>query len=137
MASYAATFAATAAFGLAACAAFLDDKEARASSADTGETIETVAQDRPDMVVGGYGSGDMASPGARKGLQIATDAIYARFPTRALVETVSVETQVVAGLNYRYRIEMSGSPEARAIYEAVVYRDLDDNYELTSLTKLQ
>lgn len=137
MASYAATFAATAAFGLAACAAFLDDKQAGIASAETSEPFETVPEDEAEPVAGGYAPADMEAEGAETALRIATDAIHERYPTRAQVETVSLETQLVAGLNYRYRIEMSGSPQARAIYEAVIYRDLEDNYELTSLTKLQ
>ena len=64
-------------------------------------------------------------------------AIYKQYPTRALVDRVALETQVVAGLNYRFRVEMTGAPEARAIYSAVVYRNLDDDYELTTLDKLQ
>lgn len=138
MASYAAIFAATAAFGLAACAAFLDEQDkVSASPGDEPAGFETVSDPDAEMVTGGYGAGDLEEDGAKTALRIATDAIYERFPTRALVDTVSLETQVVAGLNYRYRIEMTGSPDARSIYEATVYRDLDDNFELTSLNKLQ
>ena len=50
---------------------------------------------------------------------------------------MSLETQVVAGLNYRFRVEMTGSPEGRSVYTATVYRNLDDEYELTALDKLQ
>ncbi len=138
MASYAATFAATAAFGLAACAAFLDEQDkAGALPGDGSAGFETVAETEGEMVTGGYGTGDLEEDGAKTALSIATEAIYQRYPTRALVEAVTLETQVVAGLNYRYSIEMSGSQNARGIYEATVYRDLDDNFELTSLAKLQ
>ena len=137
MASFAAVFSATAAFGLAACAAFLDGQGKGPRDLSGASGIETVDEERGEPLAGGYAAGDMQDEGAKKALQIATDAIYERFPTRALVDAVSLETQVVAGLNYRYRIEMGGSPDARAIFEAIVYRDLDDNYELNRLTKLQ
>ena len=88
-------------------------------------------------IVGGYGPGDVAEPGAKIAYDMVEAAIYEQYPTRALVDQVTLETQVVAGLNYRFRIEMTGAPEARAIYSAVVYRNLDDAYELTSLDKLQ
>lgn len=90
-----------------------------------------------DQVVGGYGPGDVSEPGAKIAYDMVETAIYEQYPTRALVDKVALETQVVAGLNYRFRIEMTGAPEARAIYSAVVYRNLDDAYELTSLDKLQ
>lgn len=90
-----------------------------------------------DRAVGGYGPGDLSQEGAKTALALVETAIYERYPSRAMIETVELETQLVAGLNYRFRIEMSGAPESRAIYEAVVYRDLDDNYEITSLNRLQ
>ncbi len=137
MASFAAVFSATAAFGLAACAAYLDSQDAAAGGQPEGSVIITVDEEAGEVLAGGYSTGDMEEDGAKRALKIATDAIYHRFPTRALVDSVSLETQVVAGLNYRYRIEMGGAPDVRAIFEAIVFRDLDDTYELTSLTKLQ
>lgn len=93
--------------------------------------------DGEDVIAGGYGDGNLNEEGAQTALRLVETAIYDRYPSRALIDQVSLETQVVAGLNYRFRIEMSGAPESRAIYEAVVYRDLEDSYELTSLTRLQ
>jgi len=90
-----------------------------------------------DIVVGGYGPGDASEPGAKLAYQMVEEAIYERYPTRALVDVVTLETQLVAGLNYRFRVEMTGAPDSRAIFSAVVYRDLSDTYELTSLEKLQ
>lgn len=90
-----------------------------------------------DVIVGGYGPGDRSEAGAKIAYAIVEAAIYDQQPTRALVDSVDLETQLVAGLNYRFRVEMTGPAETRAIYRAVVYRDLSDNYELTSLTKLQ
>lgn len=90
-----------------------------------------------EILVGGYGPGDPAEPGAKLAYQMVEKAIYERYPTRALVDVVTLETQLVAGLNYRFRVEMTGAPDSRAIFSAVVYRDLSDTYELTSLEKLQ
>lgn len=89
------------------------------------------------QIVGGYGPGDVSDPGAKIAYEMVEAAIYERYPTRALVDSVSLETQVVAGLNYRFRVDMTGSPEGHSVYQAVVYRDLDGSYELTSLDKLQ
>ncbi|MCI4645546.1 MAG: hypothetical protein MRY64_12270 [Hyphomonadaceae bacterium] len=90
-----------------------------------------------NQIVGGYGPGDVSDPGAKIAYDLVEAAIYEQYPTRALVDSVALETQVVAGLNYRFRVEMTGSPESRAIYEGVVYRNLDNAYELTALSKVQ
>lgn len=103
--------------------------------APSGETFDRAASE--DVIAGGYGTGDLEDPATQTAYQIVLDAIAERYPSRALVEKKEVEVQVVAGLNYRFRIEMSGDPQTRAIYEAVVYRDLDDTYELTRLDRLQ
>lgn len=92
-------------------------------------------QDHP--LAGGYAPGDVSDPIAKAAYNMVQDAIYDQFPTRALVDVVTLETQVVAGLNYRFRVEMTGSADARAIYDAVVYRDLQGDLELTRLEKLQ
>jgi len=88
-------------------------------------------------IVGGYVPGDVSDPAAKAAYDMVHAAIYEQYPTRALVDAVSLETQVVAGLNYRFRVEMTGSPQARGIFEAVIYRDLDGNLSLTRLDKLQ
>ena len=90
-----------------------------------------------DVIAGGFVPGDLEDEGAQTAFSLVQTAIYDRYPSPALVDTVQMDMQVVAGLNYRFRIEMTGAPESRAIYEAVVYRDLDDNYEITSLNRLQ
>ena len=107
------------------------DQDILAPAAD-----EDTQADR-DLIVGGFGPGDVADPGARIAYELVEEAIYTQYPTRALVDSVSLETQVVAGLNYRFRVEMTGSPEGRSVYTATVYRNLDDEYELTALDKLQ
>ncbi|MEL6569873.1 MAG: hypothetical protein AAFQ22_15770 [Pseudomonadota bacterium] len=132
--------AALSAFALfTACSAVqsnADDRAAEARGADGPVFVELDPADYEPMP-GGYGPGDASEPGAKMAYQIVEEAIYEQFPTRALVDVVALETQVVAGINYRFRVEMTGAPEARAIYEAVVYRSLNDTYELSRLEKIQ
>lgn len=101
------------------------------------EASEVAGEAEGSVMVGGYAPGDASTPGASVAYDMALEAIYAAYPTRALVDEVSMETQVVAGLNYRFRIEMTGAPESRSIYSVTVYRNLEDSYEVTDLTKLQ
>lgn len=65
------------------------------------------AAPRP-VIMGGYGAADLNDAGVKAAQAIAVNEIYTRQPTRALVDKVTVETQVVAGLNYRFNITMSG-----------------------------
>ena len=66
-------------------------------------------------------------------LAVATDAIYTRDPTRALVEKTEAQVQVVAGLNYAFDITMTGG----AHYKVVVYKPLGDaKMEVTSYEKV-
>lgn len=115
----------------AACAGQLGgDSEAREVPVEAERTEAPV-------MVGGYAPGDVSTPGASVAYDVAVEAIHAAYPTRALVDEVSLETQVVAGLNYRFRIEMTGAAESRDIYSVTVYRNLEDRYEVTDLSKLQ
>lgn len=83
-------------------------------------------------VVGGYSPANLQDEMVKAAEKVATDAIYTRDPTRALVEKVEVEQQVVAGMNYRFTITMSGG----AKYGVTVYRDLDGKMEVTDYAKL-
>jgi|GEM_PF-1274422 len=89
-----------------------------------------------DILVGGYAPADIEDEASTKAKEMVIDEIYKRFPTRALVDKVDMEIQVVAGLNYRFQIEMTGNQANRDVFTGVVYRDLDDNYKLTSLDRL-
>ena len=60
------------------------------------------------MIVGGYVAADLNEPGVKAAQAVAVNEIYTQRPTRALVEKVGAEMQVVAGLNYRFTISMSG-----------------------------
>lgn len=125
-------------FALAsACAAQFSDAENEADAVESADENAEINGVDTQMIVGGYGAGDVSEPGAQTAYGLAQDAIYTAHPTRALVDKVELETQVVAGLNYRFRIEMTGSQDARDIYSVTVYRDLEGTYTVTDLTKLQ
>ncbi len=83
------------------------------------------------VIAGGYGSASLNDDGVKAAQKLAVDEIYRRNPTRALVETAIAELQVVAGLNYRFTIVMTGG----ATYHVVVYRDLQNTMSVTSYEK--
>jgi hypothetical protein len=71
-------------------------------------------------VVGGYlpaNAGDADVAAAEK---LAVDEIYRREPQRSIVQNVTREQQVVAGMNYRFTIKMSGMNS----YRVVVFKPL-------------
>lgn len=124
-------------FTLAACA----PSTAPATDATPEPAPATVPEAAPaepvppdaGPVVGGYGPASLEDEGVKAALKVATDEIYKREPTRALVEKTEAEMQVVAGLNYAFDITMSGG----AHYKVVVYRPLGDApMEVTQFTKL-
>lgn len=56
-----------------------------------------------------------------------------------LVKIKKAEQQVVAGMNYRVKLkiaEKQGDKETKYSVTAVVYKDLDGNYSLTSWDKI-
>jgi hypothetical protein len=83
-------------------------------------------------VVGGYAPANLEDEMVKAAQAVATDAIYTRNPTRALVEKVEAEQQVVAGMNYRFTITMTGG----AKYGVTVFRDLDGKMEVSEYAKL-
>ena len=70
--------------------------------------------------------------GVKAAQAVAVNEIYTQRPTRALVEKVGAEMQVVAGLNYRFTISMSGG----AAYRGEVYRNLQGEMSVSSLDRL-
>jgi hypothetical protein len=113
---------------LAACQATSQD----APAAPTAET-----QTPPDQVIaGGYGTANEENPELEKARKLAIEELYTRFPSRALVERVTSEVQVVAGVNYKFLVEMSGAPDQRNRYEIVVFRSLDGKMRVTDVRKL-
>ena len=78
-------------------------------------------------VVGGYAPADQADPGVAAAEKLAVDEIYKREPQRGLVESVTREQQVVAGMNYRFTIKMTGTNS----YRVVVFKPLPGQGEMT------
>lgn len=87
----------------------------------------------PPAIAGGYGSADSDSADAKAALALATAELYRKFPQRALVETSTVEVQVVAGLNYRFDIQMTGGKH----YTAVVYKPLRGDMKVSSVEEVK
>jgi Cystatin domain len=88
--------------------------------------------EREVVITGGYAKADQSTVGAKEAEALAVSEIYKRNPTRALVENVEVQVQVVAGLNYAFEITMTGGSK----YKIVVYRDLQNVMSVTSYQKV-
>ena len=84
------------------------------------------------VVTGGYSPASLDDEMVKAAQAVAVDAIYTRDPTRALVEKVEAELQVVAGINYQFVITMTGG----ARYGVTVYRKLDGTMEVTDYARL-
>lgn len=92
------------------------------------------AADSP--LVSAYSETDDITAEMQSAEQFAQNAIYKAHPTRMLATTLSREVQVVAGLNYRFRIGMGGGGDAyKTVYTVVVYRDLDGGMQVTELSE--
>jgi len=79
------------------------------------------------VVVGGYAPANLANPDVAAAEKLAVDEVYRREPQRSLVENVTREQQVVAGMNYRFTIKMSGMNS----YRVVVYKPLQGEMSVT------
>jgi len=86
----------------------------------------------PPMIVGGYSPASLSDAGVKAAQAVVEKEIYARNPTRALVDKISAEAQVVAGKNYRFRIVMSGG----AAYRVVVFQSLQGEMTVSAYEKL-
>jgi len=84
------------------------------------------------VITGGYSPASLDDEMVKAAQAVAVDAIYTRNPTRALVEKAEAEQQVVAGINYRFVITMTGG----AKFNVTVYRKLDGTMEVTDYAKL-
>lgn len=69
--------------------------------------------------------------------QLAFKEVYDRHPTRALIDAVDAEWRGSFPSVYDIHVEMTGSPEARAIYDVVVTEGEDGNLAVTEFTKVQ
>lgn len=89
-------------------------------------------------VVGGYQPASKNDPDVAAAEKFAVDEIYKRQPQRNLAETVTREQQVVAGMNYRFVIRMSGQNfyTAPNSYTIVVFKPLQGSMRITSFERL-
>ena len=67
--------------------------------------------------------------------QFAIGAVYEARPTRALVDLVEIVPS--DGANTVFRIEMTGAPTARNIYNVEVSEAADGGFEMVQLDVLQ
>ena len=86
----------------------------------------------PPVAVGGYSPADAADPNVAAAEKLAIDEIYRADPQRSLVESVVREQQVVAGMNYRFTVKMTGVNS----YRVVVFRPLQGEMSVTSFEKV-
>ena len=86
----------------------------------------------PPMIVGGYSAADLSDANVKAAQAAAEKEIYTRNPTRALVEKVSAELQIVAGRNYRFTITMSGGSS----YRITVFQPLQGEMSVSAYEKL-
>jgi hypothetical protein len=77
------------------------------------------AAQRP-VIVGGYAPADANDPDVKAAESLAISEIYKREPQRGLVESTAREMQVVAGMNYRFIVKMTGTNR----YEITVFKPL-------------
>jgi hypothetical protein len=116
-------------FALAASALVL----AGACTHDAPAPAPAPAPQAPRMpVTGGYAPADINNADVKAARDFAVAELYRRFPQRAIVEGATAEQQVVAGMNYRFEITMSGGKK----YRAVVYRNLQGAMSVTTLEAL-
>ena len=64
--------------------------------------------------------------------RLAVAEIYQRDPQRGILEKVTREQQVVAGMNYRFTIKMTGLNA----YRIVVFKPLEGEMTVTAFEKL-
>lgn len=83
-------------------------------------------------IVGGYGPADASNPDVAAAERLAVAEIYRTEPQRSLVENVTREQQVVAGMNYRFTIKMTGQNS----YRVVVFKPLQGEMSVTNVEKV-
>jgi hypothetical protein len=91
-----------------------------------------IPPDSRPTLVGGYSPANASDPELMSAEKVAIGEIYRREPQRGLVEDVQREAQVVAGMNYRFTVKMSGMNS----YRVVVFRPLQGEMMVTSFEKL-
>ena len=117
---------------LCACTPAAPPAEPTAPAAPEAPAAAEPAAPVAPPITGGYGAASLEDESVKAAQTVAVDEIYKREPTRALTEKVEVQQQVVAGMNYRFDITMTGG----AHYNVTVFRSLDGKMEVTDFAKL-
>jgi len=84
-------------------------------------------------IVGGYSKADLTDAKVREAAALGLNGLQTIAIGQSNWEIVIAEVQVVAGLNYRFRARNAASGKSA---EIVVYRDLQDQLTLTSVSSL-
>ena len=83
-------------------------------------------------VAGGYSPAKASDPAVKAAENRAIGEIYTREPQRSIPEKVTREQQVVAGMNYRFTVKMTGMNS----YRVVVYKPLTGEMQIASFEKI-
>ena len=89
---------------------------------------------RPGHLAGGYTAQDVTKPEIIEVANKAIEMLKEKTPDIELVKIVSAATQVVAGLNYRFVLEVKTNNQIEK-WTVVVYRSLKNTYMITSCKK--
>lgn len=102
------------------------------AAAQTAAAEPEIPPDSRPTLVGGYSPANASDPELMSAEKVAIGEIYRREPQRGTVEDVQREAQVVAGMNYRFTVKMSGANA----YRVVVFRPLEGEMMVTGFEKL-
>lgn len=118
---------------LAGCAAPQDTP----SDEERAPAAAEMSDPSTEMIVGGYSEFAADDAGIQEIEALAIDALYKAHPTRMLATITKRESQVVAGLNYRFVIGMGGGEgNYKKMYVVVVYQSLDGELEVTDIAEI-
>ncbi len=84
------------------------------------------------LIVGGFSPASPEDPNVAAAEKVAIDEIYRAEPQRSLVESVIRESQVAAGMNYRFTVRMTGGNA----YRIIVHKPLQGELIITGFEKL-
>jgi len=91
-----------------------------------------IPPDARPTLVGSYSPANESDPELMAAEKVAIGEIYRREPQRGMVEDIQREAQVVAGMNYRFTVKMSGQNS----YRVVIFRPLEGEMKVTNFEKL-
>ncbi len=96
-------------------------------------TTVALAQLPDHRVIAGGWEKSVVDAEARQAAALAITAIRIKQPKAKLARITAVETQVVAGLNYRLHLTLAD----KSRWEAVVWKKLDREMEVVALTPIR